>query len=48
MSNLVILKCDTNAKFEKNAPFSLVQIAIFNIFFKTIERSFEDLEFDSN
>ena len=33
MSNLVILKCDTNAKFEKNGPFSLFEIAIFNIFF---------------
>ena len=36
MSNLVILKCDTKAKFEK----------MLNIFFKrlSVEGSFEDLE----
>ena len=34
MSNLVILKCDTRAKFEK----------MFHIFFKTVAGSFADLE----
>ena len=41
MSNLVILKCDTTEKNEKNGPFSLGPK-----FRWTIEGSFEALEFN--
>ena len=48
MSNLVIRKCDINAKFEKLATFLYVQNRYFqHIFEMTIEGIFEDLEFNS-
>ena len=45
MSNLVILKCGTKAKFEKMTPFLSVFLTCF---LKTIQGSFEDLEFNSS
>ena len=46
MFNLVILKCDSKAKFEKNGPFSLGS-KFLTYFLKDFEGSFEELEFNS-
>ena len=37
MSNLVVLKCDNKAKFEKMA-LSRLKMGIFNIFFKRLSK----------